>query len=80
MAQGVQKTRLTPLALRYDEGATYTYIGEAEPGIATSDDEWRIKRLTNADNTIVWAKLPSESTGSADFNKVWDNRLSYTYQ
>lgn len=77
---GVQKTRLTPLALRYDEGATYTYIGEAEPGVPTTDDGWRIQRLTNADTTLVWAKLPSEITSSADFNKVWDNRASYTYE
>lgn len=80
MAQGIQKTRPVPLALRMLETPTYLYIGEAEPGTPTSEDAWRIKRMTNADTTIVWAKLPSETTGSAEFNKVWDNVLSYTYQ
>lgn len=60
-------------ALRMDEGATYTYIGEAETGTATSAAEWRIKRLTNADNTIVWAD------GNSSFDNIWDNRASLTY-
>lgn len=60
-------------ALRYDEGATYTYIGEAVPGTATSAASWRIKRLTNADNTIVWAG------GDSNFNNVWDDRASEAY-
>lgn len=59
--------------LRYDEGATYTYIGEALPGILNSEPNWRIKRLTNSDNTILW------SDSSAKFDKIWDNRASYTY-
>jgi parallel beta-helix repeat protein len=60
-------------ALRYDEGATYTYIGEANPGEVTSAASWRVKRLTNADNTIVWAD------GDSDFDNIWDNRASLSY-
>lgn len=60
--------------LRYEEGVTYTYIGEATPGTAESSSSWRIKRLTNASNTILWAD------GDASFSKVWDNYASYTYQ
>lgn len=63
----------TSYALRYDEGATYTYIGEALPGTATSAASWRIKRLTNADNTIVWAD------GDSDFDNIYDNRVSLSY-
>ena len=59
--------------LRYDEGATYTYVGEAETGTATASALWRIKRLTNADNTVVWAD------GDASFNNIWDNRASLSY-
>lgn len=59
--------------LRYDEGATYTYIGEAAPGTATSAASWRIKRLTNADNTIIWAD------GDTNQDNIYDNRASLTY-
>ena len=61
-------------ALRFVEGLTYTYIGEAEPGSSEADPVWRIKRMTVADTTIVWAE------GGSGFDKVWDNYLSYTYQ
>ncbi len=61
-------------ALRYDEGATYTYIGNAVPGSADAAAVWQIKRLTNADNTIIWAD------GNSNFDNIWTNRagLSYT--
>lgn len=63
------------LTLRYDEttSATYTYIGDATPGTATSAATWRIKRMTNADTTIIWAD------GNSNFDNVWDNRASLTY-
>lgn len=66
---------LTPqvYSLRYDEGATYTYIGEATAGTATSAASWRIKRLTNADNTIIWAD------GNTNFDNIYDNRASLSY-
>lgn len=59
--------------LRYDEGETYTYVGEADPGIAEGSAAWRIKRLTNADNTVLWAG------GDTNFDKIWTNRASLTY-
>lgn len=61
------------LALRYDEGATYTYIGNANPGTATSAASWRIKRLTNADNTILYAD------GNSNFDNIYDNRAALAY-
>lgn len=60
-------------ALLYDEGATYTYIGYAVPGSLSSTATWKIKRLTNANNTIVWAD------GDALADNIWDNRTSLTY-
>ena len=54
----------------------FIYIGEALPGSATSDAKWRIKRVDQQagdDYTIIWAE------GSADFDKIWDNRLTLTY-
>lgn len=70
---GTVTTTQTCYALRYDEGATYTYIAEAVPGSATGSAVWRIKRLTNADNTIGWAD------GVSTFTKIYDNRASFTY-
>lgn len=61
------------LTLRYDEGATYTYIGNATPGVLTSAAAWRIKRLTNADNTILYAD------GNANFDNIYDNRAALVY-
>ena len=60
-------------ALKYDEGATYTYQGEAAPGSLITDPVWRIKRLTNADNTIVWAD------GDSNFDNAWDDHLTLSY-
>lgn len=67
-------------ALQYDklidEDGLFIYIGEAEAGTPTSTAQWRIKRIDNTNNPDVdirWAN------GSADFNKAWDNRASYTY-
>lgn len=61
------------LALRLDEGATYTYIGEAQPGTSDAAASWRIKRMTNADSTIVWAD------GNASFDNIWNNRAALAY-
>jgi hypothetical protein len=58
-----------------DVDGNYTYIGEAVPGSAPGASVWRIKRVeqVGADINILWAG------GSADFNKIWNNRLTYTY-
>jgi hypothetical protein len=52
-----------------------TYIGEALPGSNESAPVWRIKRVTEDgdDITILWAN------GSAEFDKIWDDRASFTY-
>ena len=62
-----------------DVDGVYTYIGEALPGSTTSNPVWRIKRVEELsgvnknDINIVW------SNGSADLDKVWDDRLTYNY-
>lgn len=61
------------LTVRQANDGTYTYIGEALPGAATSAPVWRIQRITNADNTVLWAD------GDANFDNVWDNHLTLTY-
>lgn len=54
---------------------TIMYIGEAVPGALTSVAAWRIKKVTFVaeDTAITWAG------GTANFDKIWDDRLSLSY-
>lgn len=54
---------------------TIHYIGEAAFGVEDSEAFWRIYALvyTGSNFTLRFAD------GDDDFNKVWDNRLSYIY-
>lgn len=64
-------------AMAYDVNGNLIYLGTAEPGAATSDSAWRIKKMTyNASNQITNVQWPSASTL---FSFVWDNRATYTY-
>ncbi len=77
-ASGVHVQHMRPdldaaYSVRVDEGGTYTYIGHALPGAATSAASWRVKRLTNADATVLWAD------GNGNFDNIWDNRASLSY-
>lgn len=63
----------TQYDVRIDEGATYTYIGQALPATATSAAGWRVRRLVNSTGVTTWAD------GTAALSKTWDNRASYTY-
>lgn len=60
-----------------DVSGSFTYVGEAVPGSATSDPKWRIKRIetlnAEGDINIFWAD------GTADFTKSWDSRGAYSY-
>ena len=56
-----------------DDGATYTYIGNAVTGSVSTDSVWRIKRVTEADGTVLFAD------SSSNFEKQWDQRATYTY-
>lgn len=65
------------LAKRVDfVSETVAYVGEAQPGTATTAALWRIKRVTlgpGDDVTEQWAG------GSAAFSQVWDDRASLSY-
>lgn len=69
----VQTIEFDDLAVQIDEGATYTYIGYAEPGTLTDAATWKIKRMTNASGVVVWAD------GNSRFDNVWDDRASLVY-
>lgn len=65
-------------ATRVDfQGDTLLYRGEALPGTADNVTGWRIRRITisdiDSDVATTWAN------GTDDFDKIWNNRFSYTY-
>lgn len=65
------------LAVQVDEVSdTVTYVGKAIPGTDTSAGLWQIQRLTEpavGDLVVEWAN------GAATFDKIWDDRLGYSY-
>jgi uncharacterized coiled-coil protein SlyX len=58
-----------------DQDGTFYYIGESLPGTDASEAKWRIKRIEEVGNdyNILWAN------GTAEFDKVWDDRTTFTY-
>lgn len=58
-------------------GEDLIYRGWANPGSATSAPTWRIRRtrFIGSDDDVIhdWAG------GNADFNKIWDDRATYSY-
>jgi hypothetical protein len=69
-------TNLTQLTKEVDfVGTTTIYIGEAQPGTATSAASWRISRtvFTGDDSTKLFAD------GNSNFDNIWDNRASLSY-
>lgn len=65
----------------FQDNETVIYNGEADPGSLDSQPVWRIKRTTliepssNLDVEVVveWAD------GNAEFDNVWDDRLTLSY-
>lgn len=52
------------------------YQAEATAGVLNSAPNWRIKLITfsaDGDTTITWAE------GNANYDKVWNDRLTYAY-
>ena len=56
--------------------ATITYLGHCLPGNADKTDEaiWRIKRVDSTSGTKI-----TYANGTSDFDKVWDDRATYSY-
>lgn len=63
--------------ISYNANQDIEYIGNAAPGSSANDSVWKIINLTYDVNdnieTVVYA------SGNRKFDKVWDNRASYTY-
>jgi hypothetical protein len=65
-------------AQRVDEAsATVFYKAWAAPGSSSADAAWRLQRITlsstEADATTEWAD------GNTNYDKIWDDRATYTY-
>lgn len=71
--EAYKKVQDVPEAMQVDDTGTYVYIGTAIPGTSTSSGDWRIKRITSATGTTVWAD------GDALYDNVWDDRATLSY-
>ncbi len=65
------------LAVDYTTGTNPIYIGRSRPGALKSATDWQIRKLTyDSNNNVTDIKF---ADGTNDYNKIWDNRASYTY-
>jgi len=77
VAQPIQSRDFYTTEIDYNGGTNAIYIGQANPGTATSAGYWQIKFITydgnNNPTSITWAN------GSSNFGFIWNNRASYSY-
>ena len=52
------------------------YIGESVPGTSPATARWRIQMHTYTGTDLV---ITAWANGSKKFDKVWDDRTTYTY-
>ncbi len=57
-------------------GAKVEYIGLAHPGALISEEKWQIKKLFYDGDNVIGQRF---ADGSVQYDKVWDDRASYTY-
>lgn len=61
----------------YAGGSNPVYIGLANPGTATSEAAWQIKKLTyDTSGNLTTIQL---ANSAPNFDQVWDDRSSLTY-
>jgi hypothetical protein len=74
---GSGTTTVATKAKRFDQASASTlYIGEADPGTATSSPSWKIKRVTfsaGGDPTAIEYAAVGAAT------QIWDNRVALSY-
>jgi hypothetical protein len=57
-----------------------TYIGYYEKGTkATSEANFAIKKITVAVGASYTTTITTYASGNMHYDKIWDNRASYTY-
>jgi len=74
LGQAFQRVREADETKLIDINGADIYIGLAIPGTGTSEASWKISKInTNNPISIYWAD------SSTFYNKVWNDRASYTY-
>lgn len=74
-----EETLAGQYSIRLDDTSTVgiTYVGKATIGTATSSALWQIRKIdetgTPVTMVVTWAD------GNANYDNVWDNRLSLSY-
>lgn len=56
---------------------TVMYIGRSQPGVATSAAKWQITKLTFTAGNFTGQKW---ADGNGNYDNVWNDRASLTYQ
>ena len=62
--------------VEYNADGTELYVGEASPGTLDANSGWRIKKLTYTNQQVTKVEWAS---GDSQFDKIWDNRATYSY-
>jgi len=63
----------SPFIMKMEDAGTYTYVGYAMPGTATSAETWQLYRITDASGDKLYAD------GDTAFDNEWDERASCSY-
>ena len=64
------------LTTLYATSGNDLYVGEAVTGTAASSAKWRIKKIVGYATTVTAEYWANRTTA---FDKVWDNRATYSY-
>jgi len=75
---GVRTEETLITLIDYDANGNVEYIGKAEPGTATDEKGWFIKKIIYDANGNVAATLSANGTSS--FDKIWDAKEAYLYK
>ena len=72
------------MRISYDSSNRTQYVGEAYPGALTSEEKWRIFKLTydGTSGRVVarsYARKNTETVANDDYKKEWDERTNYNY-
>lgn len=63
--------------VEYNAALDPEYIGRARAGALVAAPEWQIKKITyDANRNPTAVKFAS---GTNDYQRVWDDRISYSY-
>ena len=60
----------------YQGGSDLIYFGETYPGTSPATARWRIRKYTWSGTNPA---ITSWANGTKEFDKIWDNRATYTY-